>query len=910
MISLVRYAVVIESNSKSVDRFLLFISKLAASLYTVELPLVQCIPDHDDDDEEDKDEDEVDYDYDGTFLHKLLNQLLEWSELKTKGIRYRSVQLIRDITQNLEGGVEIDEHLYDNIIIKLKQRIHDVSPSIRSMAAMSIQKLQSNDKNVTQVLIDALNTDPSDKVRDTVVNTVFIYTKDIPEITKRVRDKNPTIRASTYRFFANKVKFAMLDVPTRIRLLSGIQDREDRVKKSCFEMIKSWLDHLGSDMEKLLKELDCSNNETVCLEVLGLLFTNNIMPSRTFSVTDILTNESALCWRAYINHLKTNVQDHSEANVDDQAIPEALPLLGSLSNYEFDDFVFIQICHIFNYLDIFDPSTRNAITLYFRNKMLSLLISIPVKKAMLSTLRTLFKGRTDFKEYLFPILSELQDPLEGTQIGASSMEDSEEKVRLMHALAILADIFEFSDFSTDIHGFIYELTHLLANTEDNDIIGLGIKCIGLFCVVDDYKDPLYTALLPSLLHCLDNDNLQIRISAMTACFDAILSKPNDMTKDFCQDFVGHLQQRVLYIDDCDLDILHVAIEGLCKLFYNDNWNNQEDFNRLVSLYFITPDEQSSYYRTVQVLNSFIPRYSLQSKSKMTMLLNSFQATLEYYLVQHRHNTNNNIIQIIVVFYLKTVHLAPATQKDYITSVVKDILYELSMLITCYTSYGSVLQLCSCLKLFDQPNNTLDDGNLRIKYLLNKSKDISTCKSSSKLLSKFIDHQFKDVDLKDMSSDQATEIDTAIDDRCKHLAVIGAKHHKSTNKSKSPTKKAATNKRVSPNKRKHVDEEEEEEDEEEQSVDESVDEGSDEPEVLPTTPKKTPEKRTPVKRTPEKTPEKMIKLHHEGLSYDVDNSIDKTKIKATQSPSYASKVGLNSQPGGGLKRQDSSQCRMM
>ncbi|KTB14946.1 Condensin complex subunit 3 [Nakaseomyces glabratus] len=137
------------------------------------------------------------------FVDHFIRNILRGIESKDKNVRFRVVQLLAVIMDNIG---EIDESLYELLTWSLNKRIYDKDPNVRIQAVFCLTKFQAEDvgrenepsndliaieiNESTKTLMSLIQNDPSAEVRRAAMLNLISLPATLPYILERARDVN------------------------------------------------------------------------------------------------------------------------------------------------------------------------------------------------------------------------------------------------------------------------------------------------------------------------------------------------------------------------------------------------------------------------------------------------------------------------------------------------------------------------------------------------------------------------------------------------------------------------------------------------------------------------------------------------------------------------------------------------
>ncbi|CCF58090.1 hypothetical protein KAFR_0D04420 [Kazachstania africana CBS 2517] len=408
------------------------------------------------------------------FVDCFIRHILRGVESKDKNVRYRVLQLLVIIMDNLG---EIDEDLYNLLMWSLSRRIFDKEASVRIQAVFCLTKFQddnseSADNEATQTLMRLIQNDPSAEVRRAAMLNIVNNKSTRPHILERSRDVNPINRRLIYsKVLKSMNKKCFTDLDTRIldQLIEwGLNDREEPVRKACEKLISyHWVNLLDGDLIELLENLDIakSNGSIKALETLFKI-RPDILTKIKFpdDVWNQFTVEIAFIFRSFYIYCNENTL----TEILDDTFPEASKLSNILNFYlekrfhcdtsalpdiekEHLEFIIEQILVTANKYDYSDEVGRRSMLNVIRNMLHLVDLSKSLIRIGHEVLKTLSINERDFVTMAVEIINDLRDD------DIEKQEEEEKTTKKSH---------EDEDEEDDIASF-HSAVENLANGEEN-----------------------------------------------------------------------------------------------------------------------------------------------------------------------------------------------------------------------------------------------------------------------------------------------------------------------------------------------------------------------------------------------------------------------------------------------------------
>ncbi|CUM67719.1 uncharacterized protein PRCAT00005424001 [Priceomyces carsonii] len=328
------------------DRVVKFIALFVRTLNSDELER-KAKEDKLDQNEEYADDDEEDSTTD-LFLKYLINHLLMGIESKDKNVRFRVVQLLAYLVNQI---LEIDYDTYRVLYTSLSRRLNDKEPMVRIQAIISLAKFQVYDMDteddeeqgheeepliskhqIEKMLVSAIKNDESAEVRRASLINLTRTKENIPFLLERARDSNSINRRLVYsRIMKELGDFRRLDFHFRESLLKwGLNDRDVSVQKAAVRMLtEDWFNTVEGDLLKLISELHPTESESASDAMISFF---DAKPEKIGDVkineidwNNLVPEEAFLLSTFYSYCNRNNIYDAIEAN-----FPESVDLSETL----------------------------------------------------------------------------------------------------------------------------------------------------------------------------------------------------------------------------------------------------------------------------------------------------------------------------------------------------------------------------------------------------------------------------------------------------------------------------------------------------------------------------------------------------------------------------------------------------
>lgn len=295
---------------------------------------------------------------DRNVLTFMLKSMLALHSSRDKGVRLRSVEIIRKALDRMEDDAELDEDVFQDITDVMLARLNDKLPAVRCQAVLALSRLQDPEDTECPVRVGfekLLVYDSSPDVRRAVLAHIYVCSDTIELVIGRTRDVKELVRRTAVEVLAQRVSMRSLSIAHRRLLLKhGLADRSETVRQACkAQLLPAWLQQCDGDFVLYLKRLDVeSSDEWVEKSVMILLertppseLAENFMKNAECSevvetirsqdstsqgkVRALLEPELAFYWKCLCQHLRgqgTSSEEHL-----DRILPEGSCLCPFLS---------------------------------------------------------------------------------------------------------------------------------------------------------------------------------------------------------------------------------------------------------------------------------------------------------------------------------------------------------------------------------------------------------------------------------------------------------------------------------------------------------------------------------------------------------------------------------------------------
>ncbi|CAR27958.1 ZYRO0D10494p [Zygosaccharomyces rouxii] len=372
------------------------------------------------------------------FVDHFVRHILRGIESKDRNVRYRVVQLLAVIMDNIG---EIDESLYNLLTWSLNKRIYDKEPNVRIQAVFCLTKFQDDDEkevieqndpeDAIHKLMSLIQNDPSAEVRRASMLNLVDMRMTRPYILERARDVNLINRRLVYSRILKQMSgqcFDKVDFKIMDQLIKwGLDDREESVRKACNRLLSyDWLNMFGGDIIEFLEKLNVTKS-SVADKAMECLFQtrDDIIPKLNFpqNIWREFTVETVFLLRCFYTHcVDNNLHEIIESN-----FPEASKLADSLNFYlqkilveeeknalsdlerSHVEFIIEQLLIISKEYDYSDEIGRRSMLTVVRNMLSIFELPESLIKIGLQVLKSLSINESDFVTMVIEIINDLRD---------------------------------------------------------------------------------------------------------------------------------------------------------------------------------------------------------------------------------------------------------------------------------------------------------------------------------------------------------------------------------------------------------------------------------------------------------------------------------------------------------------------
>ncbi|XP_055535074.1 condensin complex subunit 3 [Wyeomyia smithii] len=276
--------------------------------------------------------------------HPIILHSFDWL-LKTispvSTIRFRICQFVNLVLNAMGPEASLDDDICDKILRYMLERMRDVAPIVRVQAVLALQRLQNPDNPddcVFRTYIFHLETDPSPKVRQSIITSLGRNYRTIPYILERLWDVEEHVRRHTYlQMSSYPVK--QYKVAQRLTFLEqGLKDHSEAVRKVVKNvLIPQWFESYQKNYVLFVKALKIDADEmelerfsnTAKLALFEIFSKYGIADATTMLglneedktvPLENLTIETVICWQALLDFLQKTESDELESLMVDLSV--------------------------------------------------------------------------------------------------------------------------------------------------------------------------------------------------------------------------------------------------------------------------------------------------------------------------------------------------------------------------------------------------------------------------------------------------------------------------------------------------------------------------------------------------------------------------------------------------------------
>ncbi|CAK7901158.1 condensin complex subunit 3 [[Candida] anglica] len=333
---LVNFILPLKKGEQVGDRIIKFCSVFVASLYKDQEAEREAKAKANEENGIESDEEEEEDSPTGRFVDYLLRHLLRGIQAKDKQVRYRVVQLLAYLVNNIG---EIDEELFTALQWSLNRRLYDKEANVRLQAIVAISRFQylniPDGKKATESMLLAMQHDDSAEVRRAALLNLQKTNQTIPFLIERARDTNSINRRLIFSRISKELgDFRELNIEVRESLLRwGLHDREASVQSAAVKMFASnWFETVQEDLIELIDTLNVVNSDIADTAIMTFYKSRQEYISKISITKEMwkeLTTELAFFIRTFYEYCNEN----SLFDLIDKFFPESIELTEILSKY-------------------------------------------------------------------------------------------------------------------------------------------------------------------------------------------------------------------------------------------------------------------------------------------------------------------------------------------------------------------------------------------------------------------------------------------------------------------------------------------------------------------------------------------------------------------------------------------------
>jgi condensin complex subunit 3 len=377
--------------------------------------------------------------FDEAFRDFTVQYIIRKTDARDWAPRFRACQILSQTLKALPEDAELGDAIWDEIYVRMRDRLDDRAPAVRAEAVCAVQRLQDPTDPADPIVsrfIEMMQEDPSGDVRKTVVCNVAICKATLKEIVHRTRDVHPPTRRASFRVLANYVNIKNLKISQRTELLSdGLKDRDEKVQKECAKMCLSWLANCEQDVLTLLRLVDVEVRnkryqkprhllffflkktykvaEEGAEELLKILFRDaqGGCPVRV-DPNEKLSSEAALYMRVISDYWRKKVDDINAQEAFETQVPELSAVCKMMEMNTGNDFVLKQLLLIASMRDFSDEVGRMTLSSLLRSLLPSPQISQFLVEPIIKVLSQCHSYEQEFIQVVLEMVADVREPLD------------------------------------------------------------------------------------------------------------------------------------------------------------------------------------------------------------------------------------------------------------------------------------------------------------------------------------------------------------------------------------------------------------------------------------------------------------------------------------------------------------------
>lgn len=673
--------------------------------------------------EKEKDEDELDVNNDeedtdavvSRFINYLVHHLLRGIESKDKNVRYRVMHLISLLMNTLK---EIEEDLYSTLTWEVKKRLFDKEPSVRIKAVLCIARFQDESPDAAALddpdsassnLLFVIQNDSSADVRRAALFNLYKAEATLPYLMERAKDVSSINRKSVFTRVMKEIgDFRLLNKNIREKILTwGLKDREPTVQAAAVKMFcNQWYANVDQDLMELLERLHLVDSKIAEI-AMGFFFKQKpeILDNLHFEEDywRKLNVETSFLANLFFNYCITN----SLNDTIDKNFPDTTEFASILTKYlkvrktilmndnsDSDkikdiNFVIEQLLYIALKYDYGDEIGRREMLQALRLGLYDELTEIQVEVTLKVLLKISINVR-DFCQMISEIIIDIRDEEEEEEFSLDMEMDldsnddevqQKNKKRMNRALQCMLICKHMLMLTNEPLRDNIPVTSLLDSVINPAIRSkilpireCGVTCLGLCCLLDEQ---LAVEQLAFFGICCSKGDETLQLASLRIIFD-ILSTFGPKVLDV-ENHVDTLSMHKLFFRALRKlerpGVQALTAEGLCKLYLNDIFNDDELFETLILAYFSSQNNGNE--DLLQILSFCLPVYAFShpdhqarlsriAADAFTRLYNSYEEMVSEgenakELSQSMSSPSNILQQLI--YWTDAVNLVNSTDEE-------------------------------------------------------------------------------------------------------------------------------------------------------------------------------------------------------------------------------------------------------
>lgn len=369
------------------------------------------------------------------FALFLLDSFIALCRASNAYVKFWSTYLVAALLSNMPEECEIDDKLFEKILLAMRERAFDTAARTRVEAIRALGRLQDPTNPqcpVMPALLLLLVHDQAVTVRKAVLQNIALTKASIDPIIGRTRDVSTEVRKYAFQILSLKVEIRMLKVEQRVQLLdAGLRDREAVVRAECHKLLQNWLSGFQDQPLEVLKCLQVDVYESVASEAIRSLITNRHIESKIFynlidqleesilsgEIDTPLTPEMALFWRTFVEEQihtanETGGEDESVQSCTNLEITQFCILIKQQMALEAGDFVLLQLLKLARSLDLSDEAGRRMLSIFLSDLIITPETSDDMLLEVFDLLRRVFPRDAELIPVVVESLQVVGQPLE------------------------------------------------------------------------------------------------------------------------------------------------------------------------------------------------------------------------------------------------------------------------------------------------------------------------------------------------------------------------------------------------------------------------------------------------------------------------------------------------------------------